>query len=1370
MRFRIIALEAFALFVSYLVFSLTLVSATDVNIMYNGIVQDTTKYEHDKLVNMNVVMKHEPGDITWTNVKLTVNLNSASLSHSIKKILLYKCRSATPTECVRSTPQSFDNYVDSELLWKDVSEKTGSAQYPQAGNLLFLVKFEDTAKKESWAGFFIQVKRTNYNIFDVKQLSLGSMDLYAKSLDLVQPIKTYIEDKFMIPFKWATKVVFNNARPLYGMGANSQEVESNNLQTAVVSVNEITSINKDFYFIAPNISSGIASPITLNLNPSFTCGSGACESDIGESMSSCCYDCGCPTGQFCDVPANINLSSCKNDSSSLSVISVSTPSITECSGSFSANISVQVSSPPASLGSQVQGTVTLNNTVYSTQCTGGSSSYMCSISIASQIKCGGGSYAIGPGLLNLTLSYKDGQNTVTKALSTSFSGVNVNYDCKCQDGSYCDLSKKSCQSESAITLGITRLTSYLESYNPGDRINLTAKIFNPPAGLTLVHASADMNLTNGQVSPGTPDCSPPTAQYEYTCLIPFQITGYSKENAYTFQPNTLHFDITYPDGPLAKTKTISAPFGPVSIPAQYCGNSKVDSGETEANCCMDVACSGSNKYCDKGANACRDLSAITLSVNSVYPSNFTDCRQSHTTYISVIVNNAPTDLVLDYQAYLQAGVEKGWNFQCQKSGLNLFNCTLVIPPLEAEGCSLPYKVIGQNSINMSISFPDGKSKQVTKTLSAPFSDIHIIPVYHCGDGTCESDIGENPSVCCYDCPCKASPSFGDDYYCSFDPATHLGGCLPKQNITLIIDSPKAPVNFDTCELTNSLNIQAHIVNQPTNAMPTLNYATINGTSSQSVYCSTNQLGQSGANLTFNCTLSLPRIYKCTQGQTYTFDPNSFSTLISYQNGAQQTETQTLSASLPTITIHQGIRTLYDITQEGIDKLKSKLSDTMNTARDLFDAIKSCMETVKMLAYLTLMLTVAGGIYGWTSTTPIATPTPIGQSGQLLMPGKLSNAVAGANLGNLIGNNLMTAYTKMCDYLQSLYQIDLKIQQIEMQMIQADMCMQMQQHLMDIGNCNGNEQGCFSQMVSCVSTYAQVDSWAQSLSTMVTNANSKLTGMTTILGTTATTVGGATGIGSVSGYYGDYLYTQCGSTNTDECCTAAPSVSWQGTTACVAQQARLKLQPVNCGYLAVASRTTYPTSSNYAWFCAGNCDNAAIPYPTSDKIVMEFKPYCFANVDAARMFGVNPGSPVSGQVEGYCAKDNGGICVFKTFTYFLYKQGQAAGCICPGMKTTGQTQPSENLEITNVQQQNQQGSSVMITWTTNLAANSEVDYGLLAPTEKRKIDSNYATGHSMVLNAITDEIQCGSVYFFKVLSATQAGTSKESAGGSFSIAC
>ena len=226
MRFKAIAVEVFAIVASYLVFSISMASATNVNIIYNGAVQETVNYEPENLVNMHISVTHDSSDVSWNKVKLAVTLNSASLARSVKKIYLYKCRSQVPTECVRNTPQVFDSYADTELLWNDISERTGPAQYPATANLFFIVKMQDLNGKEIMAGFFSRTTRTNYNVFETQQLSLSDIDVYAKSLDLVEPIGSYIESKLMIPVRWTTKVVFTGATSLYGMGANSGEVDS----------------------------------------------------------------------------------------------------------------------------------------------------------------------------------------------------------------------------------------------------------------------------------------------------------------------------------------------------------------------------------------------------------------------------------------------------------------------------------------------------------------------------------------------------------------------------------------------------------------------------------------------------------------------------------------------------------------------------------------------------------------------------------------------------------------------------------------------------------------------------------------------------------------------------------------------------------------------------------------------------------------------------------------------------------------------------------------------------------------------------------------------------------------------------------------
>lgn len=195
-------------------------------------------------------------------------------------------------------------------------------------------------------------------------------------------------------------------------------------------------------------------------------------------------------------------------------------------------------------------------------------------------------------------------------------------------------------------------------------------------------------------------------------------------------------------------------------------------------------------------------------------------------------------------------------------------------------------------------------------------------------------------------------------------------------------------------------------------------------------------------------------------QTYTFDPNSLSALISYESGSKKTETQTLTASLPTITIRQGIRTLYDITQEGIRKIKDRLYRTVDIAKSLLDWYKDCMEMAKTIGFLTLAVTIATAIIGGSQLEIFK---PIGGKGT--MTGReLGQTVSAVGM---VGTSFMNAWMNYCKLVSEMYQLDMKIQEIEIQMIQMEMCMEQNQHMLDIGKCDGREESCFNQMVSCV---------------------------------------------------------------------------------------------------------------------------------------------------------------------------------------------------------------------------------------------------------------------------------------------------------------
>ena len=171
MNLKLFTIEVTAILVSYLLIMLPITSATQINIIFGGqrtsITLDTTGF-----VNRNIKIIHDPSDITWTKVRVSLSIDSASMAHSIEKIYVYKCRGSSPTECLKTTPQTFDNWVDTEFLWNDISEKATASTYPQMANIITFVKLKDIDGRISWLAFHDRISRKSYNNFDIKTLSL----------------------------------------------------------------------------------------------------------------------------------------------------------------------------------------------------------------------------------------------------------------------------------------------------------------------------------------------------------------------------------------------------------------------------------------------------------------------------------------------------------------------------------------------------------------------------------------------------------------------------------------------------------------------------------------------------------------------------------------------------------------------------------------------------------------------------------------------------------------------------------------------------------------------------------------------------------------------------------------------------------------------------------------------------------------------------------------------------------------------------------------------------------------------------------------------------------------------------------------------
>jgi invasion protein IalB len=107
--------------------------------------------------------------------------------------------------------------------------------------------------------------------------------------------------------------------------------------------------------------------------------------------------------------------------------------------------------------------------------------------------------------------------------------------------------------------------------------------------------------------------------------------------------------------------------------------------------------------------------------------------------------------------------------------------------------------------------------------------------------------------------------------------------------------------------------------------------------------------------------------------------------------------------------------------------------------------------------------------------------------------------------------------------------------------------------------------------------------------------------------------------------------------------------------------------------------------------------------------------------------------------------------------------------CAGLvsgNTTSTAPPPSTLDITNVQAPADTASTSQIVWTTNVAADSAVDYGTTAAYgSSTAVDLTMVTNHQMTVSGLA----AGTTYYYQVRSTDSKGTHGQSGGHKFSTA-
>ncbi len=879
---------AVVFFAAYLLISLTMVQATNINIYVAGISFGTVEYKPEKLVKREI--RIEKTDPFWNSANVFMNISVRE--GEMKAAYIYKCRGLQPHECIKSG--FYDSFIPENGLWfaknyqwSELADTSvpPSPENPQKAKIIMLIELE-TETGERWVGFFDEIKRTDFSFPEpwLFNYSLNEAELHV-NMDYATQIESFVQGKEMIPFnpEWTEKIVFSGTEKAYEFQAESPPgFQADDVYNH--STNTITNISKEYSFALPYTDGIVYNPIVLNLNPSFTCGNGQCETELGESSANCCYDCACTAGYYCDAS-----SPCKRiDGITLDLYGKQNTHITSCSESHVVNITLRLNNPP--FGMQFIGKqYILAGQTYTAACEGGPSVYICHIPVPADPKCDEGTYNIGPNYIIFNITFPDGpRNPIKKDLVVQFpnitvaswecgnnmcetelgeSSANCCYDCACTAGYYCDWYDGSgtCKPEvtdSNLLISFVNPRVFNSSLQGQEHFNLIAQILNRPDSLVSnPEASCAIDCRYNLTSICTAACSISCAEeaggpnpniYNSSCEISFDILNYNQSRNYILYPE-MNYIISYKNGSASITKTLTGSIDTITLGPHRCGDGECTPDESMETCCYDCACTA-GYYCyteNPGYpglyDECRNESGISMQITTNSPTVFSDSSAEHTINITINISNKPGGTVIEGKICKLGGLENGvacflsCSDDVSSSPENyVMNCNITVPAINY--LTSPFYnnqtkklEFSSNSIRISIRFNDGSRGYATKELNGEFDDVVITPEFYCGNHVCEDSLEtpETASNCCVDCACKQDPLFGSEYFCLISSENPGGTCIHMTDIGLVIDDPdtaKCTISNigDGCLFMHAVNFNAEIVNAPHDVQIISSYYTYDG--------------------------------------------------------------------------------------------------------------------------------------------------------------------------------------------------------------------------------------------------------------------------------------------------------------------------------------------------------------------------------------------------------------------------------------------------------------------------------------------------------------------------------------------------------------
>lgn len=988
MDYKTIALECAAILVSYIVLILPVSFATDVNIIF-GSSTKTVALNQETLVQKRIGSPSGSGNVT------------VSITGPVEKAYVYKCRDKNPANCDISNSDSFSGAFEKTYKFADISANS-------IANMLILVKAAASGTT-TWLGFWEPLKIFSSQVYSTGSYA-DSADFYSRTPNL-DFVSDFITNYQSIPFNTSSTAesVSLGASKLFVLKANKEVLESGGFEKVIIDSGNITEIDRDYYFVLANTTTGTKHPVTLFVNPTYHCGygpgydyaGGKCETNMGETQDNCCMDCPCSSDFYCDREAG-----CKREGLiALSLYGAQSTTVRDCRAENKINITARIENSPAT-ASIVSARYTLNYTEYSLsdiiQTTPGV--YIFRLTVPPIAGCTGQTYNLGPNTLSATITYQDAvTGEKTKVLGPiSFPNIEVRswtcgngiaetglgetsanccYDVPCSAGQYCDFTvpaQGACRAD--LTSNDFRIVSAtpptLYTHRTSDTATVYGRVFNKPVSFAFTPGTCSMDCKYGisfdqncSSTCSVDSCNSLSSSdniANLSCSLRFSIQNYSSAQPYRLTP-TMNINANYNNGSstrISKTLTGTAPY--LTVGANYCGDSVCDSpDETTTNCCYDCGCNA-GEYCNTNmtsrytpGDSCRPLSNIGLSIESANPTTFTNSFVPHNSTLIARLGNYPSGLSITPACSLSS---VSCLVSCAQKDMidavKRYNCTLFLPAMDYNNSPLfnpatKLITIPPGNLTFGLRFNNGTAQSEIQR-AATLPAFQITPVYQCGDSRCDSQLGETAANCCADCSCKTNPAYGQNFFC-YTAVNPNGTCTNTSQITLQLQRPESTsctINLrDECVFTGAITVEGTINNPPSNASIVSAVSEVSGDKA-SANCAITEIANN--TLKTRCSLVAKNFQSGRDDGTISL-PIKISMVLSYLQGrTAYTTNLTAQTSLSVAKTQSG-------EVKGCEAAKQKAERQKNDV----DNQKKKLETFFWIAAtLTALACVASPVFGW----------------------------------------------------------------------------------------------------------------------------------------------------------------------------------------------------------------------------------------------------------------------------------------------------------------------------------------------------------------------------------------------------------------------